>query len=222
MEETDHNLPGVITAITPQKKNKERYSIFVDDEFLIGVADSTLLDHDLRNGTEITVALFRKLQRDEGRHAVKSYMIKLLSRREHARRELFNKARRKDYTDDAINSVLNELEKKDFINEKRFAGQFARDKSSLNKWGPSKIQAHLYKKGIKKEVAQKAVNEAFEPLDIRERLKELVKKKQPRFLREEDTFKRKKKVFDYLHRKGYRSGSIYNYLDEFMDMLKNE
>lgn len=222
MEEADHNLPGVITAITPQKKNKERYSIFVDDEFLIGVAETTLLDHGLKKGVEITPPLFRKLQRAEGRHAVKSYMLKLLSRREHARRELYNKARRKEYTADIINSVLDELEEKGFLNEKRFAEQFARDKSNLNQWGPSKIQAHLRKKGISKMITENAIARAFEPIDIEKRLAELVEKKRRRFLREEDAFKRKKKVFDYLQRKGYRPASIYNCLDELMEMLNNE
>ena len=59
MEETGHTLPGVITAITTQKRNKERYSVFVDNEFLIGVAEETLLEHQLKKGTEITPVLFR-------------------------------------------------------------------------------------------------------------------------------------------------------------------
>lgn len=221
VEEPDHNLPGVITAITLQKRNKERYSLFVDSEFLIGIAEETLLEHQLKKGMKITPALFRKLQRAEGRFAVKSYMIKLLSRREHARRELFDKARRKEYPPDVINSVLDELEQKDFLNEERFAGQFARDKNNLNRWGPTKIKAHLLQKGIKKTVAEKAIAQAFEPVDMRERLTTLVQKRRRRFLREEDIFKRKKKVFDYLQRKGYRPGSIYNCLDDLMEMLNN-
>lgn len=222
MEEPDHNLPGVITAITLQKRNKERYSLFVDHEFLIGVAEETLLEHQLKKGIEITPALFRKLQRAEGRFAVKSYLIKLLSRREHARRELFNKARQKEYPPDVINSVLDELEKKNFLNEKRFASQFARDKNNLNRWGPAKIKAHLLKKGIKKTVAEEAITQAFEQVNMQKRLATLIQKRRRRFLREEDTFKRKKKVFDYLQRKGYPLDSIYNSLDDLMEMLNNE
>lgn len=221
MSDAEHNLPGRITAITPQK-NKERYSIFVDGAFLIGVADSTLLDHGLTTGDEITTTLFRKLQRDEGRHAVKSYMLKLLSRRDHARRELYNKARRKDYSKDVINDVLDELKQKDFIHEEAFAGKFARDKSHLNKWGPSKIKAHLAKKGIAKQVREKAVAETFDDLDLEERFTKLVKKKRKRFLREEDAFKRKKKVFDYLQRKGYYPNTIYRHLNRLMKMIEDE
>lgn len=219
MNEPDRNLPGVISAITPQMKNKERYSVFVDGEFLIGVATTTLLDHNLKKGIEITRPLFRKLQQAEGRQAVKSYMLKILSRRDHARRELFNKARRKDHPPDVINDVLDELEAKDFINEADFAKAFARDKSNLNRWGPSKIKAHLAKKGIDKKVSEQAVNRLLDDLDMEERLTALVKKRRRRFMREEDAFKRKKKVFDYLQRKGYYPGSIYRHLDDLMNML---
>ena len=222
MSEADHNLPGVITSITPQKKNKERYSIFVDDEFVIGVAESTLLDNDLKKGVEMTPSLFRKLQRDENRHAVKSYMLGLLARRDHARRELYNKAKRKDFPPEFINSVLDELQEKDFLNEEEFAHKFARDKSHLNRWGPAKIKAHLYKKGISKEVSERAVNQVLEELDLQERFENLIDKRKRRFMREDDAFKRKKKVFDYLQRKGYYPGSIYNYLDDLMKRLKNE
>lgn len=220
MNDPEPHLPGVITAITPQKRNKDRYSIFVDNAFVLGISDSTLTDRGLKKGQKLTPSLYQKLQRDEGRNAVKSYMLKLLSRREHARRELFNKARNKDYHADVINDVLDELQKKDLVNEQRFANTYARDKNNLNRWGPSKIEAHLYKKGIGKELAQKAVEKAFEEVDLKARFIQLTEKKRRRFLREEDTFKRKKKVVDYLRRKGYRPGSIFNYLDELMGLLE--
>ncbi len=219
MNESDPKLPGVITRITPQKKNKDRYSVFVDEAYLIGVAASTLLDFKLKKGQEVTPPLYRELQRAEGRQAVKSYMLKILSRRDHARRELFNKARRKDYPPDVINGVLDELEAKDFINEASFAEKFARDKSHLNQWGPSKIKAHLAKKGINKEISEQAVNGLLEELNMEERLITLIKKRRRRFMREEDAFKRKKKVFDYLQRKGYYPGSIYRHLDDLMNLL---
>jgi regulatory protein len=219
LSESDPELPGVITAITPQKKNKDRYSVFVDDAYLVGVAASTLLDFKLKKGQEVTPPLHRELQRAEGRQAVRSYMLKILSRRDHARRELFNKARRKDHPADVINDVLDELEVKDFINEASFAEKFARDKSHLNQWGPSKINAHLAKKGIDKDIREQAVERLLEELDIEKRLTTLVKKRRRRFMREEDAFKRKKKVFDYLQRKGYYPSSIYRYLDDLMKML---
>jgi len=219
-EDTEHNLPGVITSISVQKNNKERYSIFVDEEFLLGVAEQTLLKFNLSKGVEITGAKLRKIRREEGRFKVKAYMMRRLGQRDHARKELFNKAIKKDYPKEVINNVLDELQEKDYLNDTSFAEKFAVDKHHLNKWGPTKIKAHLYKKGIPKSVAERSIASAFADVDFRETLLNLVLKRKRRFLREEDPYKRKKKVVDHLARKGYRQSDIYDHLDELMKAIK--
>ena len=221
-EDSDHKLPGVITSISVQKNNKERYNIYVDEEFLLGVAEQTLLKFQLAKGEKITAPLLRKLQREEGRFEVKSYMLKLLGRRDHARKELFTKAIRKDYPKEVIENVLDELQEKDLLDEAAFAEKFASDKSRLNKWGPAKIKAHLFKKGISKSVAEQSIQKAFEDSDLEKTFLNLVLKRKRRFLREEDRRKRKKKVFDHLARKGYRPSSIYEHLDTLMKAIDEQ
>ncbi|MDX1636550.1 MAG: regulatory protein RecX [Balneolaceae bacterium] len=213
-------LPAVITAILPQKNNRERYSLFTgESEFLIGVSESTLLEHKLRKGVEVTPRLFEKLQKAEGRHAVKSYCMRMLGRRDYSRKELYDKAVKKNHPRDVINSVLDELEEKGYLDDRSFARKFASDKSRLNKWGPAKIKSKLYRKGISKHVAEQSIEEAFEELDLETLFFELVDKKRRRFLREPDRIKRKKKIFDYLARKGYRSESIFKHLDNLLESL---
>ncbi|NGP89308.1 regulatory protein RecX [Fodinibius halophilus] len=219
-KETEHPLPGVISSISVQKKKKDRYSIFVDGEFLLGVAEQTLLKFNLKKGIEVTPALFRKLQREEGRFAVKAYMLKLLGRREHARKELYNKAYRKEYPQQVINDVLDELQEKGFLDDERFAQKFAADKSNLSKWGPAKIKSHLYKKGISNTVAERSIQQAFEGTDLKQTFLDLVLKRKKRFLREEDPYKRKKKMVDHLARKGYRSTNIFTHIDALMKAIE--
>ena len=219
-DEPDQLLPGAITSISVQKKNKERYSIFVGEEFLIGVSEQTLLKFNLSKGDTINHALLRKIEREEGRFAVKSYMMKRLGSRDHSRKELFTKAIRKEYPKDVIENVLDELEEKGYLNDTSFAEKFAQDKSHLNKWGPNKIKAHLYKKGISSEVAERSIQKVFENKNIKEVLLHLVLKAKRRFLREDDPYKRKRKVVDHLARKGYRSSNIYKYIDELMKAIE--
>lgn len=218
-DEVEHNLPGIVTSITIQKRNKERYSIFVDEAFLLGVAESTLLKFRLSKGAEITTSLFRKLQREEGRFAVKSYFLKLLGNRAHARRELRTKALRKDYPDEVIENVLDELQDDNLIDDAAFAEKFAADKNKLNSWGPAKIRAHLLKKGIAHNVIQRSIEKTFENQDLHDTFLNLVLKRKRHFLREEDPFKRKKKIFDYLCQKGYRPANIHKYLDDLTETI---
>jgi regulatory protein len=217
---SDVDLPSIITAVTPQKKTCGRWSVFVDDEFLIGVDESVLLKNGLRKGVEMTPALFSTLQREEGRQTIKNYLLKLLSRRAHARQELFTKAsRKKDFSPEIVNDVLDELEEKDFIDDREFAQKFARDKNHLNDWGPVKIKAHLRQKGVDKHTAEEAVSNTFEEVDLDAQFRKLIKKRKKRFAREEHPLKRKKKVANYLQRKGYYASDVYQYLDSLMDLI---
>lgn len=219
-KEVDHLLPGHISSIGVQKNNKERYSLFIDEEFLLGISEQTLLKFNLSKGDKITPFLFRKIQREEGRFSVKAYLLKLLGRRDHARKELFTKAKRKRYPGEVINSVLDELEKKGWINDTAFAEQFASEKYRINKWGPAKIQAHLFKKGINRATAKPSVEEVFKNEDLQDTFLNLVLKRKRRFLKEEDPRKRKKKVLDYLAQKGYRPSSVFKHLDRLMKVLE--
>ena len=217
--EPKQQLPARITSISVQKKNKQRYSIYVDEGFLVGVSESTLIDLKLAKGVEITPSLFRKIERAEGRYEVKAYLMKLLGMRDHARKELLTKALRKDYSKEVVLDILDELEEKGYINEEAFAEKFTADKFNLNQWGPAKIKAHLFKKGISKHVVEQSVQNFFGDLELKETYLNLVLKRKRRFLKEEDLLKRKKKIFDYLNRKGFKPGTIFKHMDELMETL---
>ncbi|SHE79249.1 regulatory protein [Fodinibius roseus] len=216
----EHPLPGIISSIAVQKRNKERYSIYVDEQFLLGVNEQTLIKFNLSKGVEVTPLLFKKMQREEGRFAVKKYLLKLLGRRDHARRELLTKALRKEYTREVILNVLDELEDKGYIDDAGFARKYAADQYRLNKWGPAKIKAHLFKKGIRRTVAEQSIREVFKNEDLEETFIHLVGKRKRHFLREEHLLKRKNKIIRYLAGKGYRSSGIYRNIDKLMKVIE--
>jgi len=58
-------LPLVITSISPQKKNGDRFSLFNGKTFLIGVSSQTLLDFSIQKGMTLTRDLFHKLSRQK-------------------------------------------------------------------------------------------------------------------------------------------------------------
>lgn len=220
-DEAEHNnLPGLISSIAVQKRNNEQYSIFVNDQFLLGVDEQTLINFNLSKGVEVTSSLFKKMQQEEGRFAIKKYLLKLLGRREHARKELLTKAHRKDYAREVIIDVLDELEENGYLNDSSFARKYAADKYRLNSWGPAKIKAHLFKKGITRTVAEQSIHEVFKNEDLEETFIHLVSKWQRHFLKEQHPLKRKKKIVNYLARKGYRSSSIYSCIDKLMKIIQ--
>ncbi len=220
-EEAAQLLPAPVSAIRVQKKNKTRFSLFIEEDvFLIGVSDAVLTRFCLYKGSIITRDLLLQLFEAEQAWAAREYMLRLLGRREHSPKELQIKGIKKGFTEAVCSQVIEELHEKDYINSERFARKFAADKFEFNKWGPYKIKVELLKKGIAEKLADRILKEHFTADEIKTQMVLLISKKKNRFIRETDKNKRSKKMFDFLLRKGFKSSEILAHLDEFNRIIQ--
>ncbi len=64
-----------------------------------------------------------------------------------------------DLQDDARERILTRLQQERFVDERRYAGAFTRDKFRYNKWGVVKIAQQLRMKGIAPDIIDEAVKE---------------------------------------------------------------
>lgn len=211
-------LPSSISSIQVQKKNTYRYSIFVEDQFLIGVSDSTLVHFSLSKGAILSPSIFHEILEKEDKWAIREYLIRLLGRRDHSRNELSLKAIKKGFDQKHVEPILDELTQKKYINNSAFARKFALDKFRFNKWGIHRIKAELKSKGL----IDKEIDLACSNLDKKEiitTIEQLVNKNKRKFKRT-DTFKRKKKIFDFLIRKGYDSNVILRLMPKLLESIE--
>jgi len=195
-------------------------SIFSNDNFLIGVHQSILLRFGIRKDTVITQRLFDELREAESEKEIEEYLLNLLSRRMHARSELKMKAQRKGYPAVKIDHVLHIFEEKGWIDDTGFAISFARDKFELQRWGPVKIRSKLRSLGISRTDIEHALRKIETSEDDFEILRQLVLKRKAYFLREPNLQKRKRKIADYLLRKGFSSDNVFKYLEQFLTMIE--
>lgn len=206
-------LPLTITSISVQKKRTDRFSLFHEKEFLIGVSAQTLTDYNLRKGTVLTHDLFLKIQHSEDYQKIKDAIYRYLSGRDHASFELKQKVMKKGFDASLIDSVLDEFDQKGLLNDEVFAKKFAADKSEFKRWGPVKIKQALYKKGISKPIAEKVIQNLSKNLAQDQICVDLLRKRKTHFSREEDPLKRKQKMYRYLGGKGYHGKAISKAID---------
>lgn len=100
-----------------------------------------------------------------------------------------------------------------FINEGRYARQFAGGKFRIKKWGRRKIVYELKAKGITPNGIREALNEINEEEYIHT-LKELAHRKIESLMPEEDPLVIRKKVTSWLLMKGYEPDCIREVLEE--------
>ncbi|MEP1939931.1 MAG: RecX family transcriptional regulator [Balneola sp.] len=212
------DLPVTIHRIEVQKKNTFRYSLFSKEGFITGVSDSTLTKHNLRKGSVLDTELYKAISLEEERWSIREYLMRLLGRRDHASHELKLKGIKKGYDSGILDEIISELEAKDYINNYGFAKKYVRDKFRFNDWGPNKIRTQLISKKINKKIIEHVLDEEIQQDDVLDSIRNLIDKKKPSLLRT-DKKKRKKKIFDYLIRKGYDSNVILKEIDGLLELV---
>lgn len=120
--------------------------------------------------------------------------------------EVIQKLKSLNMIPQAIDAIVVHLLDHNFLNEERFACSFARGKFRIKQWGKRRITNELTARNISKynidralkEIPEGEYLEAFH--NLAEKLWETT--------RETNILKKKKKVMDYLLRKGYESNLV--------------
>ena len=113
--------------------------------------------------------------------------------------------------DEIIASLIDE----DYLNEERFAIQFAGGKFRMKQWGKKKILYALREKKVSDYSIKKALAEINED-DYLVVLKKLAEEKY-NLLKDEQHMDRKKKTTDYLIQKGYEYENVNNALSSLTE-----
>ena len=107
---------------------------------------------------------------------------------------------------EAKEKILLHLMRHDFLNEERFYKSFARGKFRIKNWGKQRIIRELKIKNISSYNIKTALKEIDEELYVKTIEKIAISKNNT--IKESNLFKKKKKIYDYLYRKGYESSLI--------------
>lgn len=145
------------------------------------------------------------------------FLLKL-SRREHSVHELRTHAKRKGYEAADIETLLQEFTERGWVSDERFAETLTRHKLTISNWAPGRIVQHLRARGVAASLAQHVVKRTA-PADLGAAIEDALRKKVPIYAKELDFRKRKKKVVDYLLRRGYPPDVVFDSADALMKRL---
>lgn len=109
-------------------------------------------------------------------------------------------------------NIIEDLRKENYLNEEQFAKSFAIGKFRQKKWGKNKIIYELRRKQIPDLFIQIGLSE-IDDEEYEETLKNLISKKLSES-REKDPRKRNYKVATFAMSKGFRSGLVWEKINE--------
>ncbi len=110
--------------------------------------------------------------------------------------------------EEARNQIILHLMEHDFLNEERFCKSFARGKFNIKSWGKQRIIRELKLRDISEYNIKTALKEIDEEVYLATIHRIAIKRNS--ILKESDFYKRKKKLTDYLIRKGFEFDLIFS------------
>ena len=144
----------------------------------------------------------------------KNQALKYLSYRERSKREITQYLEKKNHSHLVIQQTLEYLENLDYIDDKRFALQWGQFKINQKKLGRNRLYLELLNKGIDQKILENILSTLYENNSEIQLARECAHKKWGT-LKGIESEKKKRRLIQYLKRKGFSADIIYKLLLKF-------
>lgn len=197
-----------ITAIEPRRKGFS--AVYIDGEFAMKLDTQTLLENRFDVGRDIDDEKLHEIIALSNERRAKEKALRLISYRDHSKKELADKIRR-TCDEDSAQKAVERLEELGLVNDESFARRYAEQlifSKHMSKRGAS---YELSRKGIDKELAQEILDNI--EVDEDEEIRAVLEKK----YRNLDDEKIRRRAVSALQRLGYGWDSIRRAMDNYSD-----
>lgn len=204
-----------ITKIEYQKKNTDRVSIYLDDNYAFGLDLNIMIKYSLSKNMELEDDFISEILKAEEEINTYNYAISVLSRTSKSEKQLRQKLSDKGYDSQFIENAINKLKKQKYIDDEAYSDAFINDKINISKDGKLKIKEALYNKGIDAQIIADKLNSVSDEEEIQRAY--IVGTKKIRNIKEEDTHKKRIKLSNYLYAKGFEYSIVKKVVSKLLD-----
>lgn len=209
----------VITKITRQKKNNERYNLYLDEKYALSLDEAVLIKYQLAKGKVIEEFTLDEIVFDDEVRKAFNKAINFLSYRMRSEHEVKQKLLQNEFGEAVILEAIRKLYEYGFLNDESFTKALVETQKKNSKKGPTAIRQELKKKGIDKDLQEEVLSNYSEEEQIgiaRTLAEKIINQHQ-----DKTPMQIKQKVQDTLQRKGYNFSIISQALSTF-ELEKNE
>ena len=191
-----------ITKIEQQKKDPQRYSVFLKGEFAFGLHESILLKAGLHTGDTLTADQVKQFVHEDELFRAREKAYNLLQYRERSVEELRSRLHRKDFQEATVESVISDLMEKGYLDDWQFARTYAEDQLTRKNIGPIRLRAELSRKRVSDRIIDTVIEEMYEKYSVMELATRAAQKK-TRTLKDVDYDTAYRRLTGYLGRRGF-------------------
>ena len=210
-------MPKIITQILVQQKRKNRCSIYLDEEFGFGLHQDVVFQFGLKKGDSLTEDQIEKILYSEEKKKAKERALNFLSYRDRSEKEMRTKLKQVGFEEKIIDLVVKDLKRLKLIDDEKFAMAFAKSKLITRPMGEFLLKQELVQKGISRELIEKTVEQIYEKNDPLNVALELAHKRK-KLVTNLDELKAKKRVSDFLLRRGFSWDIVSQVIEQWEDL----
>jgi regulatory protein len=214
---------AVITKITTQQKNKDRFNIFMDygkgEEYAFSVDSDVLVRFHLKKGLDIDELSIQEIQYQDDIRKAYHLAVNYLARRMRSEKEIKDYLTQKEVEEPIINEILHKLASQKYINDEEYAFSYVRTQINTTDKGPDLITMELKERGITEAFIKQAIAEYLKEDQVEKAIK--ISEKLMKKSTKESQRIVKQKAEQLLLRKGYPFEVIHLALNE-ADIDKEE
>ena len=193
----------LITKIEVQKKRKNYFNLYTEDNvYLFSVTEETLLHFNIAKNKDFSEDELESIQSYDQKMRCVYQGYRYLSRRPHLNEELRRKLLIKGFDKIIIETALEYLNQKKYLDDNTFITLYIQEQINLKKSGPHIIKKKLLEKGAKSAVIDPILMDKYpEALQIANATQLFHNK--IKSISDHDEKKVKEKLFRFLQQKGF-------------------
>lgn len=203
----------IITKIEEQKKNKDRLSLFLCEEFFSGINVQTFIEFGLKTGMDVDENFLKEMIDYDNQLSAKKMAFNIIAKGSlKTEKEVKEKILSKGYSEECAVGAVEILKEYKYINDEYFCECFIKDKLNLNGFGRKRIIQELRRKGVDPDTISSAMDEfMLEDEELEKAIALGRKKVNVSKITKENLYK---KITPYLSSKGYSYDIIKKVIDE--------
>ncbi|MGX4586477.1 RecX family transcriptional regulator [Paenibacillus chitinolyticus] len=216
----DETETSVITGIERQKRNKKRYNVYVNDEYVCSVHEDILIKNRLLKGEQIDAQRLREAMEEDEKHEAYLKAIRFVAVRPRSVQEVKMKLKDLGYEADLIDWAVGRLLEQKYLDDADFAKLWTEQRIQYQRKGRNAVRYELAQKGLSRDEISKALSAVDTEEEMEGAL--IVGRKKWKTVSGEK-MDRKRKTMAFLLRRGYPSSLVNDVMRRLSEEeLENE
>jgi len=204
-----------VLSIEPKTiKGKTRYCIKLNDGMVYSLHPDILLNYPISTGYQLNDNNLKEILYTNLKYKIKDSALYLLSYRMRSKKELYDRLIDKGYKSEDIRNTINGLEKKGWIDDRKFGLAYASDQINKNALGPIAMKYKLKPFFDSEELTNEIISTVYSKINIKHVIQKVVTKFEKNRLALDNQLKNK--IVNKLRRKGHYWEDINEAIQEYI------